>query len=157
MRCVLFVMVMGVVGVVRSRYAPTRDHSKDWISLINGEQQLRDGRIIYSILNEDPDFFLNKREHQGFDSSEKVFDGFQHPFYYVSHQKQQQEVEQPSGPFVFSRLGGGGPVDPSQAVLVDLPFRHRRLGDGMSEGIIIPEGGLISDEPTSEVLPPQSS
>ncbi|XP_064122330.1 uncharacterized protein LOC135226576 [Macrobrachium nipponense] len=157
MRCVLFVMVMGVVGVVRSRYAPTRDHSKDWLSLINGQQQLRDARIIYSILNEDPDFFLNKREHQGFDSSEKDFDGFQHPFYYVSHQKQQQEVEQPRGPFVFSRLGGGGPVDPSKAVLVDLPFRHRRLGDDVSEDLIIHDASLVPAESAPETLPPQSS
>lgn len=55
------VQVAGLVGVVLARYSPTRDHSQDWLSLISGKQQLRDARIIYTLLKNDPEFYVDKR------------------------------------------------------------------------------------------------
>lgn len=52
-----------MVALVSARYAPTRDHNKDWLSLISGQQQLRDARIIYTLLNNDPDFMKRGRSH----------------------------------------------------------------------------------------------
>ncbi|XP_071538452.1 uncharacterized protein [Panulirus ornatus] len=115
--------VAGVVGVVAARYSPTRDHSQDWLSLISGKQQLRDARIIYTLLKNDPEFYVDKRDIQSFDSSEKDFQGFQHPFYY--HQRQQQNP--PREAFVFSRLGNAGPIGAQKAMVVEFPFGHGRL------------------------------
>ncbi|KAG7174960.1 uncharacterized protein LOC121858616 [Homarus americanus] len=135
MRCFLALLMAGLAGVVMARYAPTRDHNQDWLSLISGKQQLKDARIIYTLLKNDPDFYLDKRDIQGFDSSEKDFQGFQHPFYY--HQRQQQGPSRE--PFVFSRLGSVGPMGTQRAVVVDIPFRHGRMEE---------EGGLVDQAPS---------
>lgn len=111
-------MVVAVVAAVHARYAPTRDHNMDWKGMISGKQQFKDARILYSLLNNDPELTsLEKREMVGFDSSERVFEGFQHPFYY--HQRQQQSTAR--DPVVFSRLSaltGGVPL--SRGSLTDL-------------------------------------
>ncbi|XP_045617522.1 uncharacterized protein [Procambarus clarkii] len=142
MRYSFAILVAGLAGVVMARYAPTRDHNQDWLSLISGKQQLRDARIIYTLLKNDPDFYMNKRENQGFDSSEKDFQGFQHPFYY--HQKQQHGPSRE--PFVFSRLGSMGPLD-AQHNMVDIPFRHGRLVEEATLGAQAPS------HPMKDIIP----
>ncbi|XP_050697433.1 uncharacterized protein LOC126985922 [Eriocheir sinensis] len=113
----LLVVTVVVLAVVEGRYAPTRDHNTDWKSLISGKQQFKDARILYSLLNNDPELTsLEKREMVGFDSSERVFEGFQHPFYY--HQRQQQAPAR--DPVLFSRLSAlTGDVPLSRSALTD--------------------------------------
>lgn len=138
-----------MVALVSARYAPTRDHNKDWLSLISGQQQLRDARIIYTLLNNDPDFMKRGRSHdqlkQGFDSNEGDFDGFQHPFFYVSHQKQHVQQREP---FVFSRIGGHGNMEPEKAVVVDFPFRLGRLAEDLGEGSALAGDGVGAHLPS---------
>lgn len=149
MRYSLVVLVVCVVALVSARYAPTRDHNKDWLSLISGQQQLRDARIIYTLLNNDPDFMKRGRSHdqlkQGFDSNEGDFDGFQHPFFYVSHQKQHVQQREP---FVFSRIGGHGNMEPEKAVVVDFPFRLGRLAEDLGEGSALAGDGVGAHLPS---------
>ncbi|XP_063848005.1 uncharacterized protein LOC135093061 [Scylla paramamosain] len=116
MRCLLVVVVV-VVAAVHARYAPTRDHNMDWRAMISGNQQFKDARILYSLMNNDPELTsLEKREMVGFDSSERAFEGFQHPFYY--HQRQQQTAAR--DPVVFSRLS---------ALTGGVPFSRSSLND----------------------------
>lgn len=69
--------------------------------------------------------FLSGAALAGFDSSEKAFEGFQHPFYY--HQRQQQAVGR--DPVVFSRLSAlaPGPSQRRDLLLQALPVRRPLL------------------------------
>ncbi|KAK4288851.1 hypothetical protein Pmani_038149 [Petrolisthes manimaculis] len=116
---VTVVVVMGS-GEVHARYAPTRDHTQDWLALISGKQQFKDARILYSLLNNEQDY-ASEKGLAGFDSSEKAFEGFQHPFYY--HQRQQQAVGR--DPVVFSRLSALAPG--TSQLLQALPVRRPLL------------------------------
>ncbi|XP_045130478.1 uncharacterized protein LOC123515707 isoform X2 [Portunus trituberculatus] len=89
----------------------------DWKAMISGNQQFKDARILYSLLNNDGELSsMEKREMVGFDSSERAFEGFQHPFYY--HQRQQQTAAR--DPVVFSRLS---------ALTGGVPFSRGSLND----------------------------
>ncbi|KAK3853204.1 hypothetical protein Pcinc_040241 [Petrolisthes cinctipes] len=140
MAIVVVVVVVTALGEVHARYAPTRDHTQDWLALISGKQQFKDARILYSLLNNEQDY-ASEKGLAGFDSSEKAFEGFQHPFYY--HQRQQQAVGR--DPVVFSRLSALAP-GPSQ-LLQALPVRRPLLQTPQTPPWRPPSQGMKTSSP----------
>lgn len=82
----------------------------------------------------------------GFDSSEKAFEGFQHPFYY--HQRQQQAVGR--DPVVFSRLSAlaPGPSQRRDLLLQALPVRRPLLHN-------TPDSPLAPSVPRQDSIVPE--